>query len=114
MTTQLNFAKDVNGFNTFGINTSDHKVSTTLSAGVEQVTTVPSDAPKYLAVIASGQGHNVFVAINSTATVSGVSFASTDSDLNPPALIVQAGDILHFITPDTTAYLNVKYYADIT
>ena len=114
MTTTLLFSRDAAGYNTYGVVSSDEKYSTTLSANVEQTIEVPDDAEKFLAVISTSTGSNVWVAINNTATIPSGSFAATKSDLNPPALKVLPGQTMNFITADTTAYVNVKFYSGIT
>lgn len=111
MTTILNMTRDINGYNSFGVVPADDKVSTKLSAGVEQTTTVPSNYQNWLAIFQIQSGNDIYIANNATATVPGGSFAATASELNPPAWQVKGGDVLHFITNQTTAEITVKYYA---
>src|ERR1700689_669860 len=117
MSTALIFARDKNGFNTFVVKSSDQKYSAFLTTGVSQTLEVPtlsSSLSRYAVIISTNQGANVFVSVNGTATVPAGSFSTTDSDLNPPGLIVNKGDILSFITADASgAYVNVKFYSDI-
>ena len=114
--------KDINGFNGFGVPFSDQKYDTTLAANVEQTLSVPdlvtgsypktfTGTPRFLAVFSYEPGASVWVANNATATVAGVAFATTDSELNPSARVVDSGDALHFITADVTAILGVVFYA---
>lgn len=115
MSTPLNFARDINGLNTFIPPASLQKYQTTLATDTAQSLTVPSDCARYIAVFSTTQGANVWVAINETAETPGSSFSLTNSDLNPPGLIVQAGDVLSFITGGTDPVeLNVKFYSGIT
>jgi hypothetical protein len=119
MSTALIFARDKNGFNTFIVSHSSQTYSAFLATGVSQTLTVPSESlnnsKRIVAVIASNQGGNVWVCINGTATIPAGAFSQTDSDLNPPGLIVNVGDVISFITNDAIgAYVNVKFYSDIT
>lgn len=115
MSTALIFARDKNGFNTFVVKPSLSKYSAVLTTGSEETLTVPKDASKYAAIISTSQGANVWVSVNGTASFPVGPFSASDSDLNPPGLIVQSGDVLSFITNDPNdAYVNVKFYSDIT
>lgn len=115
MSTPINFARDINGKNTFIPASSLQKYSTTLETGVAQTLAVPSDASRYIAVFSSTPGSSVFVAINETAEAAGISFALTTSDLNPPGLIVERGDTISFISSTADPVeLNVKFYSGIT
>lgn len=115
MTTSLNMVRDMNGFNTFGLQFSDTGFQTTLAANVAQSFTVPTISNvgqgNYLAIFSFDPGLRIFVARNATAVVPGGSFSSTVSELNPTSRFVIVGDVISFITPDTTAYVNVKLYA---
>ena len=111
MTTKFNMTRDINGYNGFGLQFSDTNFNTTLLAGVGQTLTIPSDNAYYLAVFAFEPGSTVWVADNQTAAVPGGSFASTYSDLNPAARLVEAGDVLSFITADTSIVIGVSLYA---
>jgi hypothetical protein len=111
MTTKFNMTRDINGYNGFGLAFSDTNYNTTLAAGVAQSLTIPSDSAYYLVVFAFEPGATIWVADNQTAVVPGVSFAATFSDLNPAARLVKAGDVLSFITSDTTAVIGVSLYA---
>ena len=109
--TQLNLTRDVAGKNTFGLPFAKIKYDTTLLLGVEQTLTVPGPSIKYLAIFSYEPGSEVWVAKNATATVPGVSFAATDSELNPVAREVKANDVLHFITTNVDARVGVAFYA---
>lgn len=108
--------RDVNGYITYGIPFADSSnVQTTLAADIEQTTTVPTspfaDTPNILAVISPAKGSDVWVSVNATATLPSSSFSSTASQMNPASRYVKAGDVLHFITSDSSAQLGVSYYA---
>ena len=89
--------------------------------GVEQTLSVPDlvtgsypktfATPRFLAIFSYEPGASVWVALNATATTAGAAFATTDSELNPSARVVDSSDVLHFITADATAILGVSFYA---
>lgn len=108
--TQLNMHSDVRGYNAFAPDFSSDGFTTTLAATVEQHFTVPDSFQNWIAVFSYQSGANVLVANNDTATVAGASFSTTTSQLNPAARHVEAGDILSFITADTTAIVGVSLY----
>lgn len=111
MTTKFNMTRDVNGLNGFGLEFSDDNQKVTLAVGVEQHFTVPSNFAFWLAVFSFEPGSTVWVANNDTAAVPSGSFSSTSSQLNPSARKVRGGDILSFITNNTTAEIGVSLYA---
>ena len=110
MSTLLDMNSDVRGYNAYAPQFSTDNQLTTLSAGVEQHFTVPSNFSKWIAAFSYEAGSNVLVANNSTAAVATGSFASTASQLNPAARYVKAGDVLSFITADTTAIVGISLY----
>jgi hypothetical protein len=110
---KFSMSRDVNGFNGFGLNFSDIMYNTTLADGVEQHFTIPIgsvDSPRFLAIFSYEPGGVVWVANNNTASGPGVSFATTLSELNPTARVVKSGDVLSFITTDTTLEVGVTLY----
>ena len=111
ISTILNFARDVNGYNTFGpqftLNNQSIKLTT---GGGEKTVTVPDESPSYLVIFGYQSGAPVWVANNATATLPGSSFAATASQCNPTARWVNAGDVLHFITDDTSAEVGISFY----
>lgn len=113
--TPLNMSRDINGYNTFGIEQSNTKYATTLLAGVEQHLTVPATGDAayrhVLAVFFQDAGSNIFVSVNATASLPGSSFALSDCEENPSARQVKPGDILSFITADTKDSVGVSFYA---
>jgi len=121
MTTKFNMTRDINGYNGFGLVFSDTNYKTTLSTGVAQSLTVPNSIPlggaptsanlHLIAVFSFEPGTRVWVANGATAVVPTGSFVATASQLNPAARDVQAGDVLSFITNDTTADVSVAFYA---
>ncbi len=111
MPRKFSMTRDVNGFNGFGVFPSLDIWNTTLAANTEQHFTVPASAAKWIAVFSFDPGLRIFCAYNLTAAVPGASFVSGTAELNPTAWEVKAGDVLSFITPDTSAYMTVKFYA---
>lgn len=107
--------RDASGQNTFSPRFCDVNFDTTLSVGVEQTLVVPPsrgpDYPNFVAVFSFDPGLKIFVSVNNTATVPGLSFAATNSQLNPTSRLVSPGDTLHFITTDSTAVASVSFYA---
>lgn len=96
--------------NDFGLMFSDDKYDTKLAASTEQTLTVPSNAAKWIAVFKYTPNVEVWVANNSTATIPGSAFAATDSEMNPDARIVAAGDVLHFISETADTEISVMLY----
>lgn len=109
--TMLNFGRDVQGYNAYAPAFSVDNKSTILSANIEQHFTVPSDFENWIAVFSFEPGTSVWVANNQTSNVPSASFADTFSQLNPAARLVNAGDVLSFISPDTTASIGISLYA---
>lgn len=117
MTATVNLAmtRDVNGYVAFGVQFTPLNWDTTLAANVAQSATVPNNPSStnnvWLAIFSFEKGTDVYVANNATATVAGGSFAQTPSQLNPTPRQVNGGDVLSFITADTSAVVGVSYYA---
>jgi hypothetical protein len=111
----MTFARDSGGQNTFAPDFSKQNYHTILSALEEQTLTVPQssqpDFPNYAAIFSVEPGLKVYVALNGEATVPSGSFEQTLSQLNPTARRVMPGDVLHFITSETTAIVSVSFYA---
>lgn len=109
--TQLNFARDINGFNTYGPSFADDNQQVKLAANAEKTATAPTESEWYLAVFSYEPGTKVWVAPDATATVPGANFAATPCQLNPATRYVARGTVLHFITDDTNAQVGVSFYA---
>lgn len=117
MTAQLSMTRDVNGYPVYGLVINDkdapggvNNFSTTLAAGVEQHFTVPTSSRTWGAIFSFEAGTSIWVANNDTAVTPGGSFAATSSQLNPSVRQVSGGDILSFITSNTTAQIGVSLY----
>ena len=123
MTTKFSMVRDINGYNGFGLQFSDTKYSALIAEATDTSLTVPTGTTigsghstntlRLLAIFSYEPGASVWVALNGTAAVpAGAAFASTTSELNPVARSVSAGDVLHFITPDSGgSNVGVTFYA---
>ena len=110
--TQFNMTRDVNGYNGFGLPFSIDKYSANLAQNTDTTQVVPSYAPHYVAIFNYQSGASVWVANGATAAKPvGASFAAVSSELNPVARYVKAGDVLHFLTGDTSAMVGITFYA---
>jgi hypothetical protein len=107
--------RDINGYNGFGLPFSNVKRNTILSANVAQTLTVPVSADatysNVIAVFSFEPGASIWVANNETAAIPSGSFTTATSELNPAARAVKGGDVLSFITADTTSAIGVTFYA---
>jgi len=115
MSTILNLIKDVNGANTYCLEFAADGYHMTLSSGIEATLTVPGGVDptfnKWVAIFQYEQGATVYVNINATAIEPPSSFTATTQDINPDGRFVQPGDVLHFLTNDTTVGIKVSFYA---
>jgi hypothetical protein len=122
MTTKYTQSKDINGYNGFGLPFSDTVYSATLAATTDTTLTVPNAVglgkqgyatiPQTLAVFSYQNATTTWVAVNGTAAVpAGATFAATTSEINPPAKLVNGGDIIHFFSAAGTAGVSVAFYS---
>ena len=110
--TQFSMARDVNGYNGFGLAFSVDKYSAVIAQNTDTTQVVPSSAPHYIVIFSFAPGASVWVANNATAAKPvGATFAAVSSELNPVARYVKAGDTLHFLTGDTSAAVGLTFYA---
>jgi hypothetical protein len=111
MSIKFDMARDVNGYNGFGLNFSPDVYSTTLAVGVEQTLNVPTGGfKKWIAIFGIEPGAEAWVAINQTAALPGAAFAVSAAEMNPVARVVQSGDVLHFICPNADTRVSVSFY----
>ncbi len=81
---QLNFARDVQGFNTFASPPSDNKYSATILAAGNATITLPTSVERWIVSFSFQPGANLWVAYNANAAAPvGATFASTGSELLP-------------------------------
>lgn len=107
--------------NGFGLPFSSNVYSARLAATTDTTLTVPggsslgkamNNVNKFIAVFSYEDAASVFVANGSTAEApAGAGFASTTSELNPPAKHVSAGDVLHFYSVGANVDITVAFYA---
>ena len=90
---------------------SDTTIQVNCAVGVEQTYTVPGTSQQqYQAYFSYNQNANVFVRKNGVPTVpaSGTVGSQQYSEFRPEKRYVKGGDVLHFITPDTNAYIGMS------
>jgi hypothetical protein len=102
MSTKFNLIRDISGYNGFGIIPTWDVESAVLAVGVEQHITVPSNYPNWIAIFSYTPGASVWVSFSTTAIAPTGAFSATHSVLNPSARAVSAGEVLSFITADST------------
>lgn len=106
----LNMASDMQGNNAYAPRFTTINYGTTLSQNTLQNFTVPSNFEKWIAVFSYSAGADIFVSNNNDSEVPGSSFSSTTSQLCPATRLVNSGDILSFITSNTSATVLVSLY----
>ena len=122
MATKFNMTRDINGYNGFGLQFTDTSYSSTLAINTDTSLTVPSNSgmgangiyqsSTWLAIFSFTPGASVWVALNTAAAIpAGAAFATTNSELNPAARLVQGGDVLHFFSSAALASVNVMFYS---
>ena len=90
---------------------SDTCVQVNCAANTEETFTVPGTSEQqYQAYFEYTQNSNVFICKNGTPTIpaSGTVGTQQYNEFKPKKRYVRGGDILHFITPDTNAYIGVS------
>lgn len=81
---QLNFARDVQGFNTFAAPKSDNKYSAAILAAGNATITLPTNVERWIVSFSFQPGSDVWVAYNANAAApAGATFAATSSELLP-------------------------------
>jgi hypothetical protein len=117
-TTKLNLARDVQGYNLQSMKFPTDIFTSTVPEASSIAVTTPSNFENWLAVISPQYGSEIWVALNTAATVpAGNTFASSTSVLLNPyypftfAFQVVAGDTLNFYSVGATADVSVAFYA---
>lgn len=113
MSTLLNFARDVQGLNTFAPYISQDNYSGTIASGAAQSITIPSNGQQWIAVLNYQFGSDIWVAVNHTAAQpAGATFASSNSILTPAQLRVNAGNTISCYNNSATAQdVSISLYA---
>jgi hypothetical protein len=104
----------------FSIEIPDSKFAALLAVGVEQTVTVPSDSGgrqspfgtnQYVAIFKCPAAATVWYALNETAAVPSGTLGAVNVDMvrSGEGRAVAAGDVLHFVTSDTTAFVSVTF-----
>ncbi len=85
MTIQLNFGRDVQGFNAYAPYPSDLKYSVTIASGGNATLTLPTNVAKWIVNFSLSPGSDCWVAYQgaTAAAPAGGTFAATTSELNP-------------------------------
>lgn len=109
--------------NGFSLLFSDAEYSIKLAANTEKTLTIDLNGGlgaslttkwRYVAIFKPQVNSTIFVNLNTTAAVPGTSaFELNKGELIIPGdgRTVKDGDVLHFITPDTNAFISVSLYA---
>lgn len=90
---------------------SDTCIQVNCLANAEETFTVPgNETQQYQAYFEYASNSNVFVCKNATPTIPAGGTVGTESynEFKPKKRYVRGGDVLHFITPDTNAYIGVS------
>jgi hypothetical protein len=82
-----------------------------LTTAVEQTFAIPgTETTQYQALFSYNDISNVFVCLNATPVIPGANTVGSQqyNEFKPEKRYVKGGDVLHFITPDATAYMGVS------
>jgi hypothetical protein len=90
---------------------SDVCAQVNCAASTEETFTVPGSATiQYQAYFEYASDSNVFIRLNGTPAIPASGTVGTEqyNEFKPIKRYVKGGDVLHFITPDTNAYIGVS------
>jgi plastocyanin len=90
---------------------SDTCVQVGLSVSSEHTFTVPGmQTDQYQAYFEYASNSNVFICLNGTPVVPALGSVGTQpyNEFKPKKRYVRGGDVIHFITPDSSAYVGVS------
>lgn len=90
---------------------SDTAIQVNCGSNVEQTFTVPGTVEQqFQAYFEYTENSNVFVCKNATPVIPSIGTVGTQqyNEFRPKKRYVRGGDVLHFITPDTNAYIGVS------
>jgi len=113
MSTQLNFGRDVQGFNAYAPQFSTNRYSANLLSTGNSSVTIPSNFGRWIASFSYQPGSTIWVALNTSAAPPvGNSFAQNVSELNPASKSVKSGDVINFYNNGSGASdVGVTLYA---
>jgi hypothetical protein len=108
MSTELQFGRDIQGYNSYAPFPSVNKWNATLTNGNATSITVPSNYPVWI-VSFRYYPNDIWVDVSgATAAIpAGNTLASTTSELNPSSLTLNAGANISVITAQTTADISI-------
>ena len=113
--TQLNFGRDVQGFNAYAPSFPTDIYTATLAASTAESVTVPGNAPVWIMYVRVQPNGWAWCSRTTTAAVpAGGTLASAKSELIVGTIeykrIVYAADVISFITPNTTCDIEVAFF----
>jgi len=116
MPTKLNFARDVQGYNAEAPPFSTNTYSATLAAGTASSITIPGDVPVWYMTVKVQPTGWVWISRTAAASVpAGGTFAANSAEMAPGTLefrrTVYMGDVISFLSPNTTADVEVSLFA---
>lgn len=113
MTKKFLLGRDRGGNLAYSLEFADATTSakTTLAAGIAQSITIPSTYEKWQIICTYSEGSSVWVANNETPTVPTSSFVWSAGERKPIIRMVNAGDVISFVTSDASAEVGVVLYA---
>jgi hypothetical protein len=110
-TQELNFGRDVQGYNAYAPKDSTNKYSATITDGTAASITVPSNYEVWIVAFSFEPGANVWVDFTTTAAIpAGATFATTTASLNPGQRTVLAGTVISLITDNTVADVGIELW----
>ncbi len=89
---------------------SDSASQVNCGSNVEQTVTVPGPATaQYQALFEYIQNSNVFICLNATPVIPSIGSVGSQqyNEFRPKKRYVRGGDVIHFITPDASAFVGV-------
>lgn len=117
MSTELSFGRDMQGYNTYAPQFPINIFTATLAAGTARTVTVPSNAPTWIMYVRVQPNGWVWCSRTNTAAVpAGSTFSASFSELIDGTIEfkrkVFAGDIISFITANTTCDIEVAFFSN--
>ncbi len=108
MSTELQFGRDIQGYNSYAPYPSANKWSATITNGAATSITVPSNFAVWI-VSFRYFPNDVWVDVSGAAAIIpvGATLASSTSELNPSSLTLLAGTNISIITGQATADVSI-------